>query len=531
MRSVRLLLLGLSLFLPLLPAQSSLTTTWAGGNGQSGNMFDLDATSSVQVLSLDCNLIAGTWTVQVYAVTGGGSYLGKETDPTAWTLVDTFSGVTSTAGNVATALPPLSQPVAVTPGSKQGVYVTLSAGGTMNYSNGTTEGAVFATDGVLTFYEGKGVIHPFGVHYAPRVWNGTIHYAPLGVQPDYQVNQPGASLDVNGAQSLGYASASTASPTCTLNTLNWAPGPSSVAYDIVVTTGGSLIPASAGALVTAGGQVINIEYFHASRVWLFGASFTMPPFPASLDFYLPHGAPPVQGQMAAMDPTSPDGMFYSQAIDHWVTPGSSTVSLPLLDDGGQTIDLGPACWVTGGTTEWYGTPFSHVTALSNGRLSAGTTIDTDFSPTLAEALGDEPFLGYWCDLSPNSGGTWSIGGPAPDSLTLSYNQIPYFGDTVPVSFAITYTGATREWHLENLQGILPSTALRDSYLGMSPGSLGATDPGSATFGVGSSGGATNPGDMLYEFTQQASRPASISALMSTLTFTPDGAGNYTFIGY
>lgn len=155
------------------PAQS-LTTTFASNNGQSGNMFDVVALSDVTINDLDVNLDPGSWTVEVYVVTAGTTFVGNETNAGAWTLVGTAS-VTSAGTNVATNLG-LSLGYTVTTGSTQGFYVTVNNGSGMNYTNGTTLGAVFASDANMQILEGVGKSYPFGSTFTPRVWNGTIHY-------------------------------------------------------------------------------------------------------------------------------------------------------------------------------------------------------------------------------------------------------------------------------------------------------------------------------------------------------------------
>ena len=92
--------------------------------------------------------------------------------------------------------------------------------------------------------------------------------------------------------------------------------------------------------------------------------------------------------------------------------------------------------------------------------------------------------------------------------------------------------------IDGLQGIAfnPNTSpADDQWLGISPGfTATTTDPGAALFGVGSSGGVTNPFDMLYEFNDTSvtlsGLPASVAAGMATLILTPDGMGNYSWNG-
>jgi hypothetical protein len=60
---------------------------------------------------------------------------------------------------------------------------TTTTAGTIRYTNGTALDAIYVVDSALTFYEGIGVVWPYGMNFFPRVWNGTIRYcvAPVAV--------------------------------------------------------------------------------------------------------------------------------------------------------------------------------------------------------------------------------------------------------------------------------------------------------------------------------------------------------------
>ncbi|MCB9831451.1 MAG: hypothetical protein H6807_03180 [Planctomycetes bacterium] len=162
-------------------AQFSLTTTFAGGNGQSGNMFDVSpAAGGVIINSFDINL-QSSGTVEIYAVTGGGSYVGNEANSAAWTMLASLS-VTSLGSGIATPLN-LSLGYVVAPGTTQGFYITGTTT-SVSYTNGSAAGALYASDANLNFYEGIGVAYPFSSTFSPRIWNGTIHYGLLSTVAD-----------------------------------------------------------------------------------------------------------------------------------------------------------------------------------------------------------------------------------------------------------------------------------------------------------------------------------------------------------
>ena len=164
-------------------AIETLTTTFAGGNGNFGNMFDINALTDVTLLSFDVNAQNGvTIDVEVYAKSG--TWVGFEGNAAAWTLIGTATSVVSNGEGIATPLN-LTLGYAMLTGETHAFYVTPTdpggAGG-FQYTNGTTTGAVFASDTNIEFLEGSGVGYPFdgGTVFQPRVFNGNIIYDTLG---------------------------------------------------------------------------------------------------------------------------------------------------------------------------------------------------------------------------------------------------------------------------------------------------------------------------------------------------------------
>ncbi|MBL8752667.1 MAG: hypothetical protein JNK15_05145 [Planctomycetes bacterium] len=172
---MRFVSLAFLLAAPLAAQGSLLTTTFAGGNGQNGNMFDITATNAVVISGFDVNLSTPTADIEVYAVTGGGTFVGKESNAALWTLVGTATGVVNSGNNVATSVP-IAVNVPIAAGQSMGFYVTTTAGGGVNYTNGTGVGNVFAQDANIQFREGVGKSYPFATTFTPRIWNGNIYY-------------------------------------------------------------------------------------------------------------------------------------------------------------------------------------------------------------------------------------------------------------------------------------------------------------------------------------------------------------------
>ncbi|MEM7453380.1 MAG: PEP-CTERM sorting domain-containing protein [Planctomycetota bacterium] len=183
----------LSMCMTSMSAADSLTTTFAGGNGQSGNMFDVVVLNvmGVQVEQLDLNLDPGTWDLELWYM-DGSPYAGNETNAAAWTLVDTIAGVVSSGGGVGTAWDHAD--FALSGGATSSIYVTVTNGTAINYTNGTLEGSVLAADSNIQILEGTGNVYQFGTQFRPRNWNGTLTYSVIP--------EP-AALSVLGLAGLG----------------------------------------------------------------------------------------------------------------------------------------------------------------------------------------------------------------------------------------------------------------------------------------------------------------------------------------
>ena len=162
----------------------TLETTFAGGNGLDGAMFDIVAINDVTINSFDVNLDTGiTDDVEVYYKSG--TWVGFEEDAASWTLLGT-ANVTSAGDGLPTPLN-LSLGQAIAAGDTGAFYVTTTSGG-MNYTDGTATGAVFASDDNIEFLEGAGKSYPFGAStFDPRVFNGNIIY-DVGPQIDSDVS-------------------------------------------------------------------------------------------------------------------------------------------------------------------------------------------------------------------------------------------------------------------------------------------------------------------------------------------------------
>ncbi len=150
----------------------SLTTTFAAGNGQNGNMFNVTILDNITITDFDVHQYAGqTGNFEVYYKTG--TYNGFEGNAGAWTLLATATNITSSGLGNPTPLG-LNLNLQLAPGN-YAFYVT-GTNTNVHYTNGTNTNNIYAQNNEIQFFEGVGKSYPFGSTFSPRIWNGTIHY-------------------------------------------------------------------------------------------------------------------------------------------------------------------------------------------------------------------------------------------------------------------------------------------------------------------------------------------------------------------
>ena len=177
MTAPRALLFGATgLFSLLLAPQAraaSLTTTFASGNGQSGNMFRIRAYNDIDIDSLVMSSsTSGTCSWEVYTTTSTLSS-SVASNSGLWTLRASGSQ-TFTSGTPSTVT--FASSVQMAAGTDLYWYVTMSSGCGVNYTNGSSFGSLYVSNSDLGIYEGYGIGYAFGSQFSPRVWNGTVNY-------------------------------------------------------------------------------------------------------------------------------------------------------------------------------------------------------------------------------------------------------------------------------------------------------------------------------------------------------------------
>ncbi len=177
----------------------ALTTTLAAGNNHRGNMFDIFATNTATITSFDAHPMGNT-TIAIYYRTS--PYAGFETNSAGWILIGS-AAVTAQPTGTPTPVP-VAVNVTIPAGQTYSFYVTsTNTAVSLNYTDGTTEGATFVSDPNITFRQGVGMDYPFangGGVFRPRIWNGVIHYSvPVAATYSYLWSTTATTASINPA--------------------------------------------------------------------------------------------------------------------------------------------------------------------------------------------------------------------------------------------------------------------------------------------------------------------------------------------
>jgi hypothetical protein len=149
-----------------------LWTTFAGGNGHNGNMFDLVAKDTLLIDRFEGNLQDNGVVAIFYKE---GSHVGNAKADSLWTFIDSAYVVSEGTG-VPTEIP-IDISKDMSPGDTMAFYITMTvSGNNLSYTNGSSLGSVYTSNSYLELLEGYGVGYPFAGSASPRVWNGIVNY-------------------------------------------------------------------------------------------------------------------------------------------------------------------------------------------------------------------------------------------------------------------------------------------------------------------------------------------------------------------
>ncbi len=356
--------------------------------------------------------------------------------------------------------------------------------------------------------------------------------APL--TPQFQMNQPVSSLTIDGVAGTAFAAATTSKCINTAGTFSFGGSNANLGlgYDLGISPSAP-VGVSSGGIALPNGQFLNLALPGLIFLSTGGATAALMPWPGS--YSVPFSSPaPINFsfQMINISPSSPGGFALSQAARLNVTTTSGTFPAgPTGDDSSVTVSLAGVCPAG---VAFYGTRYTTMGVASNGRVILGN-FDTDFSPTVAESMSDQPSTGFWTDLDPTTGGTISISLVGGTTVRVFYNGIRHYGEANPNVFAIEFNVNTNTVALDGLAGILANTGAAPGdfqWLGISRGAGLATNPGTTNFTIGGSGSQTGNA-MLYDFynasTSVGGIVPSLAGALNRIVFTPAGS-NYSWQG-
>ena len=165
-------------------------TTNTANNSYAGIMFDVEALDQIIEIQYFETFLLGTGLSEVRIYYKNDTYLGYETTPAAWTLIDSINVTINTSGLNTI---PISVNMQVQPNTRMGFFIFASQG--VKYSNGqgiTIPDTIFSNDQYMMVREGSGVAGIFnGAAYYPRVYNGIINYCVLQNFAETEAFQPG----------------------------------------------------------------------------------------------------------------------------------------------------------------------------------------------------------------------------------------------------------------------------------------------------------------------------------------------------
>ncbi len=156
-------------------ALSPLVTTFAGGNGQAGNMFEVRSLSGIVINDFDVNFDGPVGDFEVWTLNMPGTFLFNQNSNANWTLVATVMNLPSQGNGASTPLG-LNLALDLPAGVTQSFYITGINGTSLNYTDGSGFGNVAAANLDLEILEGFGGAY-FDLVFVPRIWNGNIHYS------------------------------------------------------------------------------------------------------------------------------------------------------------------------------------------------------------------------------------------------------------------------------------------------------------------------------------------------------------------
>ncbi|TNE81145.1 MAG: PKD domain-containing protein [Bacteroidetes bacterium] len=166
-------------------AKGSRSTTYAAGNGQAGNMFDITALTTITIDSFALNMLAGNDSAAVFW--RSGTYVGNENSSTGWNFLG-GARVSGQGQGSQTSLPVGG--LTINQGQKVGIYIFLISTTNIRYTNGANT----YTNSDIRIDAGVGKGPNWNSTFNPRTWNGTVFYT---LPPVCQSNKVPVDVVIN----------------------------------------------------------------------------------------------------------------------------------------------------------------------------------------------------------------------------------------------------------------------------------------------------------------------------------------------
>jgi len=156
---------------------AQLETTYAGGNGQAGNMFDIKALSNIVIREIDIH-VGDTNSHAGLVYTKEGSWRGFAKNPEAWSEIGSGFTVEGQGEGKPSSLPPNAfAPISIIAGETKGIYITLVSPALRYTFEGGSSTQIVASDSNLQIFKGVGKRFKFQKNFTNRVWNGALRYS------------------------------------------------------------------------------------------------------------------------------------------------------------------------------------------------------------------------------------------------------------------------------------------------------------------------------------------------------------------
>jgi M6 family metalloprotease-like protein len=152
-----------------------LSTTFEGGSGQNGVMFDILPHQDLKITGFDVHIFdVGPIGVEIF--TKKGHVVGSENTCDNWTLIGRMD-VEGQGMNVPTKiLLESTEDMTMKADERRSFYISIINGTGLRYTPGNGTNNIVVSNDHLSIFEGIGVSSFCGRTFSNRIWNGALHY-------------------------------------------------------------------------------------------------------------------------------------------------------------------------------------------------------------------------------------------------------------------------------------------------------------------------------------------------------------------